>query len=359
MFWTLVFPLALALFFNLAFGNFNYGDSFRAFPICVVDNEELRSEPGFRDAIDSVSDENAGAESQLFRVSYTSEEEAIERLKNNAIVGYILFDKGAHVAVKNTGIRQTILKSFVDTYLQTASAYKQIVSKNPSQAMSLVTDSRRSFIVNERTNGKTANNTLVNFYALLSMAVLFGGFFGQKEVDDIQANLTSQGARINIAPVAKMKYFLFSMSSALLVQFISLVVLVTFLNVVLKVDLGGQLWYVLLVCLLGSMAGISFGALVGSLFRGGKGTAVLISVSMLLSSAAGLQAPILKYMIAEKAPILAYLNPANLITDAFYSLYYYTDHTRYYLNMALLAAFTAVFFTVVILVTKKKTYKSI
>ncbi len=87
--------------------------------------------------------------------------------------------------------------------------------------------------------------------------------------------------------------------------------------------------------------------------------AVLITVSLLLSSAAGLQAPSLKYIIVHNVPILAYLNPANLITDAFYSLYYYTSMTRYFTNIGLLAAFAAVFFTVVVFVTGRRKYASL
>jgi ABC-2 type transport system permease protein len=359
VFWTFVYPFILALFFSMAFSNLYSNDEFQRFPIAVVDNAEYRSETAFQTALEAVSGEGGEDETRLFEVTLSTKDEAADMLEEGTVKGYILFNGGVHVVVRNSGIQQTILKSFVDHYLQVASAYRTIIASDPERAQSIIYDGQKEFLRNISPNDKPANSIVVNYYALISMAVLFGGFFGQKEVDDIQANLSARGARMNLAPIPKMKSFAYSMSAALLIQFLSLAVLTMFLSLVLQVDFGGQIGYILLVCFVGSTTGISYGAFIGTLFKGGKGTAVLIAVSMLLSSAAGLQNANLKYLITSHVPLLGYLNPANLIADAFYSLYYYTGYTRFYLSIGLLCAFTALFFTVVVLVTRRQKYASL
>jgi ABC-2 type transport system permease protein len=360
IFWTFVYPLILALFFSLAFSNLASNDSFRTFPIAVVDNEAYRSDKAFQAALQSVSDENAAAETKLFHITTpATEEEAAESLRRGEIRGYILLDPGTHVVVRDEGIQQTILKSFVDNYLQVASAYQTILAADPARAQAIVYPGHRDYLEEISPSDRPADSSLINFYALIAMSVLFGGFFGKKELDDIQADLSAKGARVSLAPVPKLKFFASSMCAALLMQFLSLTVLAMFLALVLRVNFGGQMGYVLLMCFVGSMMGISYGALVGLFFKKGKGDAALIIFSLLLSSAAGLQAPGLKYIIQRNVPALAYLNPANLVTDGLYSLYYYTTHARYFLNISLLGAFTVLFFVVVVLIAWRQKYASI
>ena len=68
--------------------------------------------------------------------------------------------------------------------------------------------------------------------------------------------------------------------------------------------------------------------------------AILIGASMF--ACPGMMYQGTKYIIAN-IPILSYLNPVNLLTDAFYCLYYYDTFTRYALNIVLLCVFIIVF----------------
>lgn len=361
MFWTLIYPLILATFFSLAFGNLASADNFKSIPIAVVDSAEYQNDKNFQTALTSVSDDNADAVQKLFHVSLLSESAAADSLKSGLIKGYIVYDGTMHIVVKESGIDQTILKSFADNYLQMSSAYKTVLMSDPSRAQSIIIDGEKDFIQSVSPNSKPANASIVNYYALISMAVMMGGFFGKKEIEDIQADMTSRGARLNMSPVSKMRAFGYSMCAAILIQFISLLILIAYLAFALKVDFGGQIGYILILCFFGSLLGVSFGAFITAVVKGGSGvkTAVMIAVSMLLSSVAGLQAPNLKYIVTHAVPALAYINPANLITDAFYSLYYYTAYTRFFINVALLGVFSVVFFIVVVLKTRRQRYASL
>jgi len=91
----------------------------------------------------------------------------------------------------------------------------------------------------------------------------------------------------------------------------------------------------------------------------GVKTGVILAVSMTGSFLAGMMYEGMKYIVSENAPILSYLNPVNLLTDAFYSLYYYDTYRRYALNMGILGIFAAIFCTGTYLVVRRRKYASI
>jgi len=50
----------------------------------------------------------------------------------------------------------------------------------------------------------------------------------------------------------------------------------------------------------------------------------------------------MKYIIDKNVPIVNKLNPASMITDGFYSLYYYDTLDRYLFNIASLLIFSGI-----------------
>ncbi|MEI6101565.1 MAG: ABC transporter permease [Eubacteriales bacterium] len=262
LFWTFVWPLMLAALFGMAFSNIGAADAFKSIPIAVVNNAQYQGNATFQAALQSVSDKNPQATNQLFSIKLESEQDAATALENNEVKGYILVDNGLQLFVKNSDIDQSIIKQFLDTYLQTSSAYKTIALANPSAAQHFTAPDSKSYISAADTGSPLSNGNgqLISFYGLIGMACLFGGFWGRKQISDHQADLSPQGARINMAPVHKLKSLGFSLLAAICIQFASLLVLLAFLNLVLKIDFGSQIGYILLTCLAGSVVGVAFGA---------------------------------------------------------------------------------------------------
>ncbi len=360
LFWTTLYPIILALFFSMAFSNLSNAESFSSFPIGVVDSAEYRSQPYFAEALASVSDE-AEEEDKLFDVSLLSLEEAEEGLENNTIAGYILFEDGAHVVVKSSGIQQTILKSFMDSYLQYSSAVQTIITENPSALMNLNTDYEQTWIEPMQTDTGNNDQSVIMFYGLISMAVLFGGFWGRREVEDIQADISPLGARINLTPVHKLKALTSSMLASVIVHVLSLFILVAFMWLVLGVDFGAQLGSIALLCVVSGYMGVAFGAFIASLARGSEGVrmGVLLGVSLASSTIAGMVHPDIKYAVTQAVPALQYINPANLVSDALYALYYYGGGGRFTLNILLILAFSLLFTVTIFFVTRRQKYASI
>ncbi len=362
MFWTLMFPIVLATLFGLAFNNLSSEGEFREIDIAVVDNEEYQNNQTFQSALAAVSAKDAG-EKSLFKLRLTTFEQAEDLLKNNQITGYILLDGGANLAVRESGIKETIIKEFLDDYTQKNSALSSIIKQNPEARTGLAADAmgNKNYLKEVSPTRAEPDTTLNYYYALVAMACLFGSFWGLKEVSAVQADLSPQGARVNLAPVHKLKYFAYSLCTATLIHILSIIILLAYLSLVLKVNFGSDLLYILLASMAGSAAGVSMGAMIGALIKKGENfkSAILVCVSMTCSFLAGLMVVNMKYIVTQAVPLMAYINPANLITDAFYSLYYYDSYGRFFTNIGLLLGISLVFYLIVYLVLRRQRYASI
>ena len=356
MFWTFLFPILLATLFNLAFANLSSSENFVKVNVAVVQNQELDQNPAFTQAINGADD--------LFIVKYTTQAEADTLLKDNQIDGYIVFDPDLNLVVNQSGLNQTIIRGFLDDFKQSSATIVTIITQNPTALDSgiLAGVSSRSEYLKAVSASQSNPDPVVNyFYALIAMTCLYGGFLGVKEVVAIQADLSAVGARINLAPTNKLTVFLSSMLAATTVQLLELLILLGFLVGVLGIGFGDQLGYIVLTCIVGSLTGVTFGACIGSIIKKGEGLkiGILIGSTMTMSFLAGMMSADMKYIVMTKAPILSYLNPASLITDSFYALYYYNTHTQFFTDILLLCGFIIAFSSVTYFVIRRQKYASL
>lgn len=365
MFWTFLFPILLATLFNMAFSNISSVERFSEIKIGIVNNDEYLKNTDFTNAINAVSDsDKSSGKSNLFNITYASKEEADKLLEDSKIKGYIYFNNGMNLVVKEKGINQTIIKSFLDDFRQTTSTVITIINQNPAAVQDGLLDSisNRTDYLKEVASSKAAPDPTVNyFYTLIAMACLYGGFCGLKEVTQLQANLSPQGARVNIAPTHKLRLFMASVAAATTVQLVNIFVLLGYLTLVLKVSFGSKLGYVALTCVIGTITGVTFGTCVASIIKKGEGAkiAILICSTMTMSFLSGMMYDKMKYIITTSVPILGYLNPANLLTDSFYSLYYYSTNTQFFTNIALLCGFSTIFSIITYVILRRQKYASI
>lgn len=356
MFWTFLFPILLATLFNLALSNISSSYNFSKVTVAVIQNDELDQNQTFKNAL-----ENAD---HLFIVQYVSLEEAKILLNENKITGYLSFNPDLQLIVKQSGINQTIIKSFIDDYQQTTSTLSTIGTLNPVAYENglIESASNRSDMINTVSVSRSNPDSIViYFFALIAMTCLYGGFLGLKEVVAIQADQSPIGARVNLAPTNKLLVFIASILAATTIVLFELLILLVYLIVILKIDFGNQLGYMALTCVLGSLTGVTFGACIAALVKKGEGVkiGILIGSTMTMSFLSGMMVSDIKYIISTQFPILAYLNPANLITDSFYALYYYDTHTQYFTDMILLCGFILVFSLITYFVLRRQKYASL
>lgn len=361
VFWTLMFPIILATLFKVAFANLSSAEMFKAIDIAVINSQDYEKNQGFKGTIEQVS--KAGKD-KLFNVTFTEEENAALLLKNSKIAGYIYLNPEINLVVKSSGLNQTVVKAFLDDYKQRASTIASIIKANPkANPVDLIKDvTTFKEYTKEISPSKGKPNTTLNyFYALIAMACLYGGFFGLKEITDIQGDLSKRGARINMAPVHKMKMFIYSLLAAFSIQLVEVFILLGYLYFVLKIDFGNQIPYITLLSFVGCTTGISLGAMVGALVKKNEGMKIAILITTTLTGCflAGLQYAEMKYIVEKNMPILAYINPAALITDGFYTLYYYNTHERFFVNISILTLLSIMFCLITYVIIRRQKYASL
>jgi len=356
IFWTLAFPLALALFFYMALSNVNKGEAFQEIDIAVVNDSWYQENQFFRTVLEEVS----RGDDRLFSLTLVTGEEARKLLDDGKIKGYIIVGDPPQLIVKESGIHQSIIKSFLDNYTQTYRAVETVLEKDPlkyREVFEKLTD-RKDYIVDVSAEGGKPDILVYYFYTLIAMACMYGSFFGMREMNDIQADISPLAARINIAPVHKLKAFLSSMCASLLIHLTEMMVLLAFIRYVLGISFGHKAGYVLLTTIIGSITGVFFGAFVSAMVKKSEGAKVgiLIGVSMLGSALAGMMYIDLKYIISKNLPVLSWINPVNLLTDAFYSLYYFDTLSRFMLNIGALTGFATIFCALTYLIIRRRKY---
>lgn len=356
IFWTLVFPLVLGTFFNMAFSNINNKTEFEPVKLAIVNDEKFNKLEDFKVVIESLSKDD----NKIFDTKYVDEDEAKQLLNDNKVSGYLIVNDKIDIIVKSNGVNESTIKYVVDNYYQVTSVIENIAKYNPE---ALKNDILSNF---ENNNFKNINNdnvdsTVVYFYTLLGMVCLYGGFFGVNAVNETEANLSKKGARVCISPVHKLKVLITSLLVGLLVQYIEVLILLGYLMFVLNIDFGNQILPILILTFLGSIAGMSLGMFVGVSNKSNEEAkmGILVSVTMTCSFLAGMMFLQMKYIIAENVPFLAKINPVNMITDGLYALYYYDTLDRYLYNAISLIIFSIIMISLSYIFIRRKKYDSI
>ena len=88
-------------------------------------------------------------------------------------------------------------------------------------------------------------------------------------------------------------------------------------------------------------------------------TGIVISIAMLGCFLSGMMGITMKYIIDKNVPIINKLNPASMITDGFYSLYYYDTLDRYFFNVISLIIFALILISISIFSLRRQKYDSI
>ncbi|MCI8310485.1 MAG: ABC transporter permease [Clostridia bacterium] len=88
-------------------------------------------------------------------------------------------------------------------------------------------------------------------------------------------------------------------------------------------------------------------------------TGIVIAVTMFWCFLSGMMGITMKYIIDKNIPIINKINPASMITDGFYSLYYYDTLDRYFFNIASLLIFSTIAIIISYSSLRRQKYDSI
>lgn len=374
LFWTFAFPIILGLFFNMAFSDIEKNETLDIIDIAIIDNEYYQKNEVYKNTFKTLSDDKN--DEQLFNTTVTSEEKAKEMLDENEITGILkLTEDGPLLTVNQSGINETILRYVVDEIASTIEVTNKIFEDKVTEELksgNKTIDYEKLYrdimelVMDSETNIKNISNdnlsyTMIEYYTLIAMACLYGGMISMFITNYKLANMNSVGKRTSISPIHKGSVLLGSLLASYIVQLVGLALLFLFTIFVIKVDYGSKLAPIILLSLVGSLAGLTLGVAVATLVKSNENTktGIMIAITMTGCFLSGMMGITMKYIIDKNIPFLNIINPASMITDGLYSLYYYDTLNRYIFNIISLLVFSLLMIAISIRGLRRTKYDSI
>lgn len=371
IFWTFAFPIILGLFFNLAFQNIEKNEQLQVIDIAIINSNDYNNNKIVKESLNELTK----GKNKLFNIKVTNEKTSKDLLNNNEITGYLTFKEDqANITVKNSGVEETVLKQVLEQIQSNSKIVNKTIEKEISNniatkkeinyeqiyqnAISLLNEN--NIKINNISN-KNLSYTMIEYYTLIAMACLYGAMLSMFIINYQLPNMNSTGKRISASPINKSKQLISSLLATYIVQIIGLLLLFLFTIFILKVDYGKNLLYVIITSLCGAFAGLSLGVATSTLFKTNENakTGIIIAITMLFCFLSGMMGITMKYIIDKNIPLLNMINPANMITDALYSLYYYSTFDRFYQDIFSLLIFSCIMILISIKGLRRQKYDNI
>lgn len=360
-FWIMIFPLILGTFFFMAFSKIAAStESFSTInvAVCMYDND---SSSLFKEMLENVYTDTDKT-TPFFNPAYTDSEEAVKLLNDKDVDGIITVKDGVpSLVIRENGIEETVIKTFLDTYIQNMSVIQNAASSPDkiSLVYSELTNNVSHVTEKELTKGNTDNITDY-YYALIAMACMFATLSGTTCVTGYKADLSAVAMRKNLYPGSKMTLVLGDAAATYTIHLVSNALLVIYLQYILKVNLASNVLLIYVVTMFGSLIALSIGLLIGSIrLPMGAKIGINLGISLFSSFLSGLMVSGIKQTIENHIPIINRLNPSALISDALYALNIYDDYKVFNSRILIMAGMAVISCFICFISTRREKYDSI
>ena len=354
MFWALAFPIIMSVFFYFSIGKSSFEDTFKEIPAALVETGTEEENKVFSKYLDSF-------DGQLLKLEPMSEEEALTALNEGRIEGIFYDDRS--LSVSTNGILPSILETLLDSYVKNEAMLTTIANEHPERLPQAVQTIQAYSEMTEEVavGGKTLDTSLSFFFALIGMTCLYGCFPAIQTMMETRANLSPLGARQCVTPTGKMKRICANFLVTYLIQLANVMLVLCFMKYVLRLDFGNQMGGMILICMFGSLIGNSLGIVVGASGKWSEAAkiGVLIGICMGLCFLGGLMTPDIRTYIELYVPIINRINPAAIISDAFYCLNVFDDSEKLTRCLATLAGISVLLVSASFLMVRRERYDSL
>ena len=357
MFWALAFPIILGVFFYMSFGSGDMGEDMEMIPVAIVEEHaSADNAKAFAEFLNNMDGE-------IIKTKVMEEKEAVDALKADEITGIFYMEEKPSLTVAKSDLEQSILKSILDSYNKNAAMIMTVVKEHPEQISQAVESLNDWQEMTEEVSigGKSTDPNVQYFFVLIAYACLGGAFLGVKSSFDSQANLSALGARRSVTPTNKLKLVLVDMTVLCAVHFVNILIVTCLVRFGFGIHLGGNLPMVLLVVLLGSVIGISLGVMIGCVSKISVGLkmGLTVAVTLICGFLAGLMFGNMKDIIEHNCPIINRINPAAVLSDAFYCMGVYNDVDKFTRCLVILGVMSILCIVVAFLSVRRERYDSI
>lgn len=346
--WVLAFPLIMSAIFLFMFSGMRTDGVVDPVPVALVTpaGEKDGAPAGsFEQVVDALAEPGEGQLLDLRRVETAAE--AADLLAAGEVDGYFeLADDGAPALTVGsaytlasadgaTAVNRTILETVASSYVQSRALLEE-VARRDSAALAdpaAVADALGTQVDVEQTQITHARPEEIvrYYYALLGMGALMASQAGMLAVAQAQPGVSALGARRAVSGTSRLRQLAGCVLGAWAVSTVALTLAFAFLRLVVGVDFGGREGLALVSVAVCALLATALGACVGALPLSAGISArsgILTALTCVLSLFAGLYgtaAMELADNLAHTLPWTSWVNPAKLVCDTFYALYYYTS----------------------------------
>ena len=371
LFWTGIFPIVLGTFFFLTFSDItdktenidtiNVGIATSA-DSDKTSEEIVNGDEAYGTFIDTMIEEG------YFDVSYETYEDAKNMLAQDKIDGIVLVketDKGVESSLvfAKSGMNQTILKYIINTYNQGMLVVEDTMKTSPERLNDVLNEINSSETVNKNISAAKGDMDPYNqyYFALFAMTCMFGATFGLINTVHSQADQSPVGTRRAASPTKKMLMVISEYLSAVTITEALFGVLLVYLTLILKINLGNSYGLIILASFMAALLGVSLGYFFGVVIKGKQSfkEGAMMATILFLNFLAGLMVGNMKYVVEKYCPIVNRINPAAIISDCFYSICVFDDMSMYIRCIVSMGVWTVILAVSSIMVLRREKYANL
>ena len=346
--WVLAFPLIMSAIFLFMFSGMRTDGVVDPVPVALVAPAGEKDDApagSFTQVAEALAEPGEDQLLDLRRVGTADEAEVL--LSSGEIDGYfeIASDGAPALTVGSaytlssadgeTAVNRTILETVASSYVQSRALLEEVARRDPAaladpaavaDALGIQVDVEQVQITHAR-----PEEIVRYYYALLGMGALMASQAGMLAVAQAQPGVSALGARRAVSGTSRLRQLAGCVLGAWAVSTVALTLAFAFLRLVVGVDFGGREGLALVSVAVCALLATALGACVGALPLSAGISArsgILTALTCVLSLFAGLYgtaAMELADNLAHTLPWTSWVNPAKLVCDTFYALYYYTS----------------------------------
>lgn len=327
-FWSILFPLVLATFFKLAFSSItekNWG--FETIPVAVTAGNGSVPDAMLLDFLREMERDGTA----FFAITETDEETAEELLSEKKVTAVLVAGEEPLLLFYENGLNQTIVKTVVDSYLQSKEIFLEAAENGKLPEVAKVFSEEVKTLAVREYQGASRDPMIQYFQALLAMASLYGAMYGLMNANELNQRLTEVAARRMAAPLHKIPTVLVDVAAAVTIQYAQFLLLLAYDILLLRVDFGTVNVWLFLAGALHSLFGVLIGYFIGCVAQKKEGiqNAIMMSCVMFSSFLAGLMTGDMRMILELSVPVVNRINPATLIAESLQALCVMGDKKRY------------------------------
>lgn len=320
MFWLLIFPIILTTSYSVVIKNIDFEDTLQEIKVGFVESGVNPNYSLFEQLSDNAEQLN---------IRKLEKDEAYKELEQKKIDAIIVSDysessgrNNLNLVVQNMQAKEFIVKTILDRSKEYENIGYRLQEPPIIENINYIEEMPVS------SKAKSVNVLTLSMFAMLAMSCLNAMRMGACEVVNHEADQSYFASRLSASALSKGKRFIYMGASSLILQLLFSTIVVTYVVFILDVGLKAEFLRTLLITLVGTISCYFIGTAVGTTIKVKSNVQVtsMTTLNIILSAMAGMMNTNVKYLIDNNLPWLNKINPAAIITNAYYSLYYYEDY---------------------------------